>query len=303
MAEDIVPALNKEITRAFERNMMTDKRAARLGELIRDGTKDFTTAHKYAEVTGSAMSRALRDTLTADKLPNGNLYYNIADRTVTPALKTVHGLNTKAAADIQRSIDAAEDIGLTPIIPDFPAERAAGLVNKMAMSDTLEKAHVWLEEAIINSSESYVDDFIHENAEARYNAGLEVTLTRTAAGGCCAWCSGLAGVYEYGNHPAEVFQRHEYCRCLVIYKNGKTVQSAWSKRTWSTPEEVAERKKIQPDYTPPDVMQQEYTERMERDRDIAEIVKETGFSRRTVQYLLGRRKLTPEQIISRYGRR
>lgn len=303
MAEDVVPALNAEITRAFERNMMMDKRAARLGGLIRDGTKDFTAAHKYAEVTGSAMSRALRDTLTEDKLPNGTMYYNIADRTVTPALKTVHSLNTKAAADIQRSIDAAEDIGLTPVIPDFPAERAAGLVNKMTLADTLEKARVWLGEAIINSSEAYVDDFIRENAEARYNAGLKVTLTRTAAGGCCAWCSGLAGVYEYGDHPPEVFQRHEYCRCMVVYKNGKTSQSVWSKRTWTTPEQVAERKTIQPERVPADIMQREYAERMERDHDIAEIIRETGFSRRTVQALLSRRKMTPEQIINKYGRR
>lgn len=303
MAEDVVPALNQEISRAFERHMMTDKRVARYGDLIRDGTKNFEVAHRYSEATGDAMSKALQETLTAAKLPNETLYYNIADRTVTPALKRVHGLNTKAAADIQRSIDAADDIGLTPIIPEFPAERAAGLVNKMSAADTLEKARVWLGEAIINSSESYIDDFIRDNAEARYNAGLEVSITRTASPGCCPWCSGLAGVYEYGEEPREVYQRHEFCRCMVVYKNGRTSQSAWSKRKWTTPDEVAERKAITPDLVPSETVQQEYTERMDRDRDIAEIVKHTGFSRRTAAQLLRRKNSTVASIIEQYGRR
>lgn len=301
MADDIVPALNTAINEAFERNLMTDRRVARLGGLIRDGTKDFETAHRYSQVTGEAMSKALRDVLTAENLPNETLYYNIADRTVTPALKAVHSLNTKAAADVQKSIDAADEIGLTPIIPDFPVERTAGLIDKIAASETLEKARAWLGEAIINNAESYVDDFVRDNASARYDAGLKVTLSRITSFGCCSWCAGLAGTYEYGDHPDDIFRRHEYCRCMVVYKNGRQNQSAWSKRIWTTPEEIATRKAIKPDYVPSDVMLDEYENRMERDRDIERITRATGFNRRTASQLLQRRTVT--QILEQYGRR
>lgn len=303
MAEDIVPALIDEINRVFEREMMADKRIRRLGGLIRDGTTDFEIAHKYSQCVGEAMSKALKTVLTAEALPNETLYYNIADRTVTEALKRLHGLSTGAATTIQQSIDALDEINLIPIIPDFPAERAAGLVDKIAASETLEKARAWLGEAVVNNSESYVDDFIRENAAARSNAGLEVTITRITSGGCCKWCDTLGGTYEYGSHPAEIFQRHEYCRCMVVYKNGKTLQSAWSKRTWSSQDELKERRETKAPYVAPETVMKEYQERISRDEDVREIVRATGFSRVVASDLLRRKKMSVDDIIKKYGRR
>lgn len=303
MADDIVPALNAEINRVFERELMTDRRVARLGGLIRDGTKDFEVAYKYSQRTGAAMSKALRDTLRAGNLPNDTIYYNIAERTVAPALKRVHSLTTEAASTVQRSIDAAEEIGLSPIVPEFPAERTAGLIDKIASSETLERAQVWLGEAIVNNAESYIDDFIRENAAFRDEAGLDVTITRESEAGCCEWCAKLAGSYRYGEHPDEIFQRHEYCRCSVTYKSGRTSQDVWSKRKWSTPSELEERRQMQPEETPRSERIRNAEERAARDEEIRLVMNATGWTRREAAEVTRRSKLPVAEIIKTYGRR
>lgn len=245
---DVVPALNEAITHSFETNMIADRRLNRITKRIRDGTATLTDAHRYSQYTGENLSKALVKNLTAETLPDSTLYYNIANRTVTPALKNCHGIVSNVAKQCQALVDEGTQLGIESIAADFPEERIHGLIDKMcSYGDDIEKSLVWLKEPIVNNVEAFYDDFIRSNADFRDRIGLEEKIVRVAEANACEWCSSLEGEYDYGSEPPEVYQRHEFCRCDVkhISKKG-TKTDVWSKKSWqSSKEEIDQRKKTQ----------------------------------------------------------
>lgn len=244
MAADVVPVLNERIQTSFKSNVMRDRRIAQISKRIRDGTATFLDGHDYAERLGENLSRALVTNLTAETLPDGTLYYNIAKRTVTPALRENYDLTNEVAADIQKILDAKNQIGLKAVKANFPDERIQGLIDKMTSDGiTLDQAIIWLIEPVINNSEAFFDDFIDANARFRNNVGLKATITRKVAGNCCDWCAAMAGTYDYDKAPDDIYKRHQFCRCTVTYQSEKTSQNVWTKRKWeSSPEELSKRK-------------------------------------------------------------
>ena len=70
--KDIAPELLERI-RADFRALLGDAKPA---------ADTYAAAADYAELVGSALAEAFRRNLTADALPDGRLYWNIADRVV-----------------------------------------------------------------------------------------------------------------------------------------------------------------------------------------------------------------------------
>lgn len=246
---DVVPELLSEIETSFQKHTMSDRRLAQVSKRIRDGTATQIDGHTYAECLGKNASKALRDVLREDNLPDGKLYYNIATRTVIPTLETNQKMINEAAADIQKVIDGKNKIYLNTLKPDFPKERIYGLIDKMTADDiTIDQALVWIREPIVNNCEAFFDDFIKTNAEFRSESGLKTKVSRIPEANCCKWCENLAGTYDYGTEPDEFYARHESCRCTVTYINERKreSQNVWSKKVWqSTPEELARRSNVQ----------------------------------------------------------
>lgn len=289
MATDVVPALQESIATTFRTRMSTDRRVRQITNRIRDGTATFRDGREYAERTGDALARALKTNLREDTLPNGKLYYNIAQRTVEPALRTNYELVNDVAAQIQEIGDESLGIGLRAIEADFPAERAAGLIDKMTVEGiTWEQLAFWMGEPIINITEAFMDEFIRANAKFRQQAGLTAKVSRILAPGCCDWCTEAAGrgTYEYGEQPDDFFRRHEFCRCTVTYQSGKKSQNVWSKRVWkSTPEEIKRREATGKTarYRMSKEEIAEVNERRRRDMDIRRFMQETGYSRQAAR--------------------
>lgn len=297
MAADVVPVLNERIERSFRTNMLRDRRIAQISKRIRDGTATFIEAHDYAERIGENLSKSFLSNLTEDALPDGRLYYNIANRTVVPALQVNHITINEAAEEIQNAIDLKNGIGLKSVRADFPKERIQGLIDKMTADGiTLIEAQSWLKEPLINNLEAFVDDFIKENAKVRSNAGLKTTITRIAAPGCCDWCDALGGTYEYGSEPQDVYRRHQFCRCTVTFQSKKTSQDVWSKKIWqSSEEEIERRKEIGKkviELSPEERLEQ--AARLSKDLEISDIQKEIGYSRKTIRRMM--QKKDPEQL-------
>ena len=298
MAADVVPELNEKIQTSFQTNVMRDRRIAQINKRIRDGTATFVDAHDYAERLGENLSKSLVTNLNANTLPDGRLYYNIAKRTVTPALEETYGLTNDVAQKVQKIVDKKTKIGLKSIKADFPDERIQGLVDKMTADGiTLDEALVWLKEPIINNCEAFFDDYIDSNARFRTEAGLKATITRTAEANCCSWCAALEGTYEYGSHPPEIYQRHEFCRCAVTYQSGKKSQNVWSKRSWeSSTEEIDRRKSIGTDKQEMTAMERvEQAAILKRDQVIKDFENETGYTRTTAQRTT--RNKSPAEVI------
>ena len=282
MAQDIVPALNEKIQKSFKSYCLKDRRLTQISKRIRDGTAKMSDAHDYAEHLGENLSRALVSNLTAENLPNGTLYYNIAQRTVIPNLEENYNLVNDISKDIQALADKKAKIGLGSVKADFPSRRINGLIDKMTSEDmVLEQAVKWLKEPIVNNSEAFFDDYVKANAEFRSNVGLKATITRTVASGCCKWCDELAGTYDADNAPDEIYARHEFCRCVVTYQSQKTSQNVWSKKTWqSTPEELERRENIGKRSEMTARERLESVNRVYRDQNIRKFMDETGIDDR-----------------------
>lgn len=247
MAVDVVPGLLSDVRAGFENRMRVDKQLARIAGRIRDGTATLVDAHRYAERLGIDLSKSLMAEIVPDVLPNGELYFNIAERIITPTLRTNYEMANETAAEIQSLLDAKNKIGLEAVKAEFPEARIRGLADKLSdVFEPLQKRLTWLGEPVVNNSEAFVDDFIRANAQTRSMLGMKTTITRIVSPGCCEWCDALAGTYNYGEEPDDIYRRHEFCRCDVIYQANRTSQNVWSKKQWqSTPEELEARRNIQ----------------------------------------------------------
>ena len=223
MAADIVPELNIAIKSSFQANMAIDGKVRQIEKKIESGKATLKDAHDYSVRAGENLSGALKQNLTADTLPDGKMYWNIADRTVKPAMKDNYDLVNQTATRIQKDIDEEDGIGLNAVEAEFPEDRIKGIMEKLCSDD--EDALDALGEPVVNATESFFDDYVRANAEFRSGAGLTARIIREAHGHKpCEWCQNLAGSYVYGvevTSGSEVFKRHDRCRCTVTYESGK----------------------------------------------------------------------------------
>lgn len=230
--KDVVPELLEAIEKAFGKKKNSDKTIDAILQKIEKGTAELADGHTYAERLGEILSQALQSNITEDALPDGKLYWNVANGTVRPMLEQNHNMVNETAARIQKALDQKTGIGLMPVFGEFPEDRVHGLLDKMCTAPDTEGARKWLGEPIVNCTESFFDGFIKANAKAKSDLGYEPRIIRKAAFGCCDWCSEIAGVYPYdevSETGSDVFRRHECCRCVVTYDNGKIRQDVWSK--------------------------------------------------------------------------
>lgn len=290
---DVVPALLEAIQAGFKNRLSADSKIRRITNRIRDGTARDTDIHGFAERVGELLSKSLTDTITADVLPNGQFYYNIAQRIIEPTLLENYSLVNAVASQIQLQLDAKKRIGLQPVTPDFPSGRINGLISKIAESESYDKAVRWLKEPIINNSEAFADDFIKENAYTRARSGLRVRIIRKVAAGCCDWCEEMAGAYDYGEEPPDIYRRHEYCRCTVTFESGRSRQDVWSKKQWEADADTLKKRRNMTTDTMTAEERRNAIEQREKDALISQIMTATGYSRETARYIAN---LSPEKI-------
>lgn len=216
---DIAPALLEEVQKVFTNYRNSDKLLGQLRFKIEDGKGNYEDVSNYAVRLGELLSQALKHRVSAKDLPDGKLYYNIAEKLLGPLLKENHELISYAARITQQSLNKAAGLGVKAVVPKLDQERLNELFNLAASYDSFEDAAWVLGEPVVTYSQSVVDDAIRENVEYHGKAGLHPTVTRIAESGCCKWCSGLAGKYDYPV-DREVYRRHNRCRCLVLYDPG-----------------------------------------------------------------------------------
>lgn len=216
---DIAPELLEEVRQVFMSYRNSDKLLGQLLSKIEEGRGNYQDVSDYAVRLGELLSKALKLRVSADNLPDGKLYYNIAEKLLGPLLKENHELISYAARITQQSLNKAAGLGVKAVVPKLDEERLNELFNLAASYDNFEKAAWVLGEPVVTFSQSVVDDAIRENVEYHGKAGLHPTVTRIAESGCCKWCAGLAGKYDYPV-PRDIYRRHNRCRCLVFYDPG-----------------------------------------------------------------------------------
>lgn len=228
--EDIAPELLARIEQEFSKQFKTDQFLAELAANLEAGAATHTEAYEYAGRVGEILTDAYQHTISSASLPDGKLWYNIANRVITPTMN--HNYNTIAqyVTDVQTNLNRAAGLGIKAIPPDMnAADKIQGIVNRVSSEGFYDDIQWILQEPVKTFGRNVVDASISANVNFQGKAGLTPKIVRKATGSCCKWCMALAGTYTYPDVPKDVYRRHDYCRCVVNYDpgNGK-IQSVHS---------------------------------------------------------------------------
>lgn len=230
--EDIAPKLLETIKAGFESRMVQDKKIIDLYRRVRDGTATYRQAQDFAIAIGNILSEIYEENLYSGMLPDGKLYYNIANRIIPPMLENNYNLTCEVAMAAQENINRASGIGLKAVKPNLNQDKISGIVDIVSGKDNFDEIAYMLKDPIVNFTQCVVDDTVKANADFQDKSGLSPKIIRTSSGKCCDWCSRLVGTYAYekvkdtGN---DVFRRHKNCKCLVEFAEGGMRQNVHSK--------------------------------------------------------------------------
>jgi len=128
---DVAPELYKAIDADFDARMATDPIIRSFRRKMENETSSAEDVSEYSRRVGECASAAMIAVLKEDNLPNGILYFNIAEKTIKPIFMKAHQLINEAAGTVQMVDDKKQGIGLKPITADFPEERVDALINKL----------------------------------------------------------------------------------------------------------------------------------------------------------------------------
>ncbi|MCJ0600299.1 hypothetical protein [Enterococcus cecorum] len=232
MDKDIVPELLRNIQNDFDKEKENSELVQQLLKILEEGQANYLNANAYAVEIGELLSKVLNKNVTAERLPDGKMYFNIADRILNNTLHNNYKLITDYSMEVQSKLNKKANLHIKAIQPPINQDRINGIVNRISSEDSINDIKWILGEPIINFSQSIVDDSIKINTEFHYKIGLSPEIKRVAVGKACKWCKELEGKYSYPeNVPKDVYHRHENCRCTVDYnpKDGKGKQNVWNK--------------------------------------------------------------------------
>lgn len=231
MNNDVVPELLEKIKSEFFKKAEKNAELERLLLLVKNKKANYIDAHDFATKIGEILSEVLQDNIDMSILPEGRMYFNIADRILNDVLGTNHRMITSYANQVQEALNKKANIGLKSIEAPINQSRIDGFVNRISYEESFDDVSWILKDPIINFSQNVVDNHIKVNADFHFKSGLKPKIVRTTDGHCCAWCSKLAGVYTYPNVDRNVYRRHDNCTCTVDYQpgNGKK-QNVWNKK-------------------------------------------------------------------------
>ena len=224
---DIAPELLEKVQQSFEAE------TAGLRDEIANGVKSYEEAYAYAIQVGEALSKSFGVNITPEVLPDGMMYYNIADKVVRPMLQAEYELTSAAAVQAQGSANRAAGIGIKPLTADFDENRAQGIIDRVS-SQPFEEVSWLLNEPVKSFSKNVVDQTLEKNVEFQGKSGLSPKIRRTANGETCEWCQAVAGTYEYPNVPKDVYRRHANCDCVVEYLDGGKIQDVHTKAIYKS---------------------------------------------------------------------
>ena len=237
--EDVSPKLLKQVQDSFQASFDNDKRLKKIYEKIEAGTATYSEANDFAVYAGEHLAKAYKQITSAD-LPDGRMYYNIANSIIPPTMTNNYDLVSQVATQIQQNLNEEAGIGLKTITPELNEDRIDGIVNRISSEANFDDISWILDSPIVDFSQSIVDDSIRENAEFHGEAGMTPKIIRkNAYFGCCDWCSKLEGTYIYPDVPQDVYRRHDNCRCKVDYHPGNGKKQNVHSREWRKETKIA----------------------------------------------------------------
>lgn len=243
MVEDIVPSLLKKIKSEFESARLDNEVLKDLLSKLQHSKASYLDANQYAIEIGEILSKALGASLTNETLPDGKMYYNIAQRVLTDVLGRNYELVSDYTEQVQKNLNSEAKIGLVAQVPELNQDRIDGLVNRLASEESFDDIKWLIVDPIVIFSQSIVDDSIRKNAEFHHKVGLSPKIVRRVVGHPCKWCKSLEGSYNYPEVPKDIYRRHGNCRCTVDYHPGNGKKQNVHTKKWTDEKQELVRKR------------------------------------------------------------
>ena len=227
---DIAPELFAKLKKSFNEKYNKNKKIEKILSTIKDGKPTYSEINNLSIEVGDILAEVFGEHLSADILPDGRMYYNIAKRTVEPMMINNYDIVTENTRMVQEILNIQAGMRIKAQVPDLNQSRIDGIVNRLDEAEFFDDVKWILDEPVKNFTQAIVDDAIVKNAEFHEGLGLKPTVTRIVRGDCCDWCRQVAGKYEYPDVPDDVYRRHRFCRCTVEYDPGDSrKQDVWTK--------------------------------------------------------------------------
>lgn len=138
MAEDIVPALWEQIETTYKSKVKVDPLIKSLTKKVEAEKATLKDVYTYASNLSRHAVGTLAVCLSAENLPDGKLYWNIAERTILPLYRLVHEDIVDMAVEVTKAEDKKQGIGLKPIRPSFNEERIRTIINTIVNESSKE---------------------------------------------------------------------------------------------------------------------------------------------------------------------
>lgn len=230
--EDIAPGLLEEIQRLYQSGKNASEVLQEISQMLQDGRITYADANRAAREIGKVLSGAYQTVLSSEVLPDGRMYYNIADRVVGTTLTEAYGDVADIAEQTQNILNRNAGIGLKAVRPELNQDKVKGIVNRLSSEAVFDDIKWILDSPVVAFCQNIVDESVRQNVDFQGRAGMEPRIIRKTAGRCCDWCRAMAGTYKYPDVPQDVYRRHDNCNCTVEYDpgSGKKHQDIWSKK-------------------------------------------------------------------------
>ncbi|MFM1580842.1 hypothetical protein ABGF48_01310 [Helcococcus bovis] len=234
--KDITPELIQKIKNEFDKKIKGSNKIKELEDILKSGESNYMIANDYAIEVGYILATIFKNNISSDILPDGRMYYNIADRLLNDRLKENYNLISDYAVKTQTALNNQAKLNINGIKPKINQSRIDGIIERLSNEDNFDSISWILDEPVKNFSQSIVDDTIKINVEHHYKMGLKPKIIRTEVGNCCDWCKSVVGKYDYPNVPKDIYRRHRFCRCTVDYYPGYGKKQNVHSKKWYDPE-------------------------------------------------------------------
>ena len=128
---DIVPKLYKEMESSFRTRVSIDPRIRAFQSRLDRGFATQADVSDYAGRLGEILVRVIKATLTEDALPDGKLYWNIAERTILPLAELADGMVRDAMVKVIEAEYKKLSVGIKAIRGEFDEARFRQIINAM----------------------------------------------------------------------------------------------------------------------------------------------------------------------------
>ena len=207
-------------------DIKTDKKALKdyktIKSKIKNKTATYLDATNYSKSLGDAVSRHIKSNLNKD-ISTEELK-EFAKSCLAPVYSNVQNTMISVCASVQQIYNDKAGIKLKPVEVKRDSSRINHIIDRFNDAEAFEDVEFLIGENVTRSiARGALTDCIMFNAIFHKDSGLKTIITRSDNGGCCEWCSGVAGTFNsYDNLPKDFWAVHRNCSCTIDYEVQKS---------------------------------------------------------------------------------